>query len=126
MPSAKSLKIMVVDDQQTMRGLARQCLKRMGITDVSLAAGGEAALQQLQTSKYDVIISDLNMPGMDGMELAEKVKAHPVLKQIPFLLATSEMFRDKAEGDTVDAFVAKPFSIADLRSAMEAKIGPIS
>ncbi|MEO1293043.1 MAG: response regulator [Pseudomonadota bacterium] len=123
MPSAKNLKVMVVDDQQTMRGLARQCLKRMGIINVSLAADGEAALQQLQTAKYDVIISDLNMPGMDGLELAEKVKAHPVLKQTPFLLATSEMFREKAEGETVDAFVAKPFSVGDLRSAMEGQFG---
>ncbi len=125
MPAAKSLKVMVVDDQQSMRGLARQCLKRMGIVDVALAASGDAALKELQTAKFDVVISDLNMPGMSGVELAKEVKGHPVLKDVVFLLATSEMYRDQAEEGVVDHFVAKPFSVADLKTALEAKIGPL-
>ena len=64
---------MVVDDQQSMRGLARQCLKRMGIVNVALAASGDAALKDLQGAKFDVVISDLNMPGMSGMDLAKEV-----------------------------------------------------
>ncbi|MEM9725289.1 MAG: response regulator [Pseudomonadota bacterium] len=126
MPVAKSLKVMVVDDQQSMRGLARQCLKRMGIVNVSLAASGDAALKDLQAAKYDVVISDLNMPGMSGVELAKEVKSHPVLKSVTFFLATSEMYRDQASDDIVDHFVAKPFSVADLKTAIEEKLGSLS
>ena len=126
MPVAKTLKVMVVDDQQSMRGLARQCLKRMGIVDVALAASGDAALKDLQAARFDVVISDLNMPGMSGVDLAREVKSHPVLKSVCFLLATSEMYRDQASDDIVDHFVAKPFSVADLKTALEAKLGPLS
>ena len=69
MPAAKSLKILVVDDQQTMRGLARQCLKRLGVVDVTLAAAGDQALEAMMSKKFDVVISDLNMPGLSGVEL---------------------------------------------------------
>ena len=125
MPKAKSLKVMVVDDQQSMRGLARQCLKRVGIVDVALAASGEAALQQLQGGNFDVIISDLNMPGMSGVDLAKEVKANEAYNEVKFLLATSEMFRDQAEEGLVDHFVAKPFSVADLKSALSATLGDL-
>ncbi|MGG7567585.1 response regulator [Rhodovulum sp. DZ06] len=126
MPAAKSLKVLVVDDQQTMRGLARQCLKRLGVVDVALAATADAALDALNQKKFDVVISDLNMPGMSGVELAEKIKSHPVLNRIPVFLATSESYRDQAEGDTVDHFVAKPFSVADMRTAFEAHLGELT
>jgi two-component system chemotaxis response regulator CheY len=125
MPAARSLKVMVVDDQQSMRGLARQCLKRMGIVDVTLAASGDQAMKDLQAAKYDVVISDLNMPGMSGADLAKEVKAHPVLKSVLFCLATSEMYRDQAEEGLVDHFVAKPFSVADLKNALEASLGKL-
>ena len=125
MPAAKSLKVMVVDDQQTMRGLARQCLKRIGIVDVALAASGDDAIKQLKGAKFDVVISDLNMPGMSGVDLAKEVKADEELKDIPFLLATSEMFRDQAEEGLVDHFVAKPFSVADLKTALKATVGEL-
>lgn len=125
MPKAKDLKVMVVDDQQTMRGLARMCLKRMGIVDVALAASGETALQQLKGGAFDVIISDLNMPGMTGMDLAKECKGDDELKDVPFLLATSEMFRDQAEEGLVDHFVAKPFSVADLKTALAATVGEV-
>ena len=126
MPAARSLKILVVDDQQTMRGLARQCLKKLGVTDVSLAASGEAALDTLQTAKFDVVISDLNMPGLTGLELAEKIKAHPVFSRIPVFLATSEAYKDQATEDKIDHFVSKPFSVADMRTAIEAHLGALS
>lgn len=125
MPVAKSLKVLVVDDQQSMRGLARQCLKRMGIMDVALAASGDAALKELQSAKFDVVISDLNMPGMSGVDLAKEVKAHPVLSSVLFFLATSEMYREQAEEGIVDHFVAKPFSVADLKGALEDKLGAL-
>lgn len=125
MPAAKSLKVLVVDDQQTMRGLARQCLKKIGVVDVALAATGDAALEVLQTKQFDVVVSDLNMPGMTGVDLAEKMKAHPVLKGIPVFLATSDAYRDQASG-AIDHFVAKPFSVSDMRDAFEEHLGALT
>ncbi len=126
MPAANSLRILVVDDQQSMRGLARQCLKRLGVLDVALAASGEQALEVMAQQKFDAVISDLNMPGLSGVELAQKIKAHPVLKSTPVFLATSESYRDRASDDTVDHFVAKPFSINDMREAIEQHLGLLS
>lgn len=126
MPAAKSLKVLVVDDQQTMRGLARQCLKRLGVVDVSLAATGDQALEAMMSKKFDVVISDLNMPGLSGVELAGKIKAHPVFRSIPVFLATSDAYRDQAAGGAVDHFVAKPFSVADMREAIETHLGALS
>lgn len=126
MPSARALKILVVDDQQTMRGLARQCLRKLGVTDVALAASGEAALDTMQSSKFDIVISDLNMPGLSGLDLAKKMKEHPVFSRIPVFLATSEAYKDQASEDLVDYFVSKPFSVADMRTAIEAKLGQLS
>ncbi len=126
MPAAKALKILVVDDQQTMRGLARQCLKKLGVLDVSLAASGEAALDVLTQKKFDAVISDLNMPGLNGVELAEKIKEHPVLKSIPVFLATSDAYRDRAVEGTIDHFVAKPFSVQDMRVAIESHLGALT
>lgn len=126
MPAAKSLKVLVVDDQQTMRGLARQALKHIGVVDVSLAATGEGALEVMATKMFDVVISDLNMPGLSGLDLARRIKSHPVFGRIPVFLATSESYRDQASQGLVDQFVAKPFSAADMRQALEASLGTLT
>ena len=125
MPAARSIAVLVVDDQQTMRGMARHCLKQIGVLDVALAASGDAALEQMMAKKFDVVISDLNMPGLSGTELAQRIKAHPVLRSVPVFLATSEAFRDRA-GEAIDHFVAKPFLVADLKQALEKHLGPLS
>lgn len=125
MPAARSIAVLVVDDQQTMRAMARQVLKQLGVIDVALAASGEAALDQMMSRRFDVVISDLNMPGLSGAELAQKMKAHPVLKGVPFFLATSNAYRDQ-QNDCIDHFVAKPFVVPELREALEAHLGKLS
>jgi len=126
MPTAKSLTVLVVDDQQTMRGLARQCLKKLGVIDVSLVASGDAAFEIMQTKKFDAVISDLNMPGISGIDLAEKIKAHPALNSTPVFLATSDAYRDQASNASIDHFVSKPFSVSDVRDALEIHLGALS
>lgn len=125
MPEAKSISALVVDDQQTMRAMARLVLKEIGVIDVAVAGSAEAALEQLAARKFNVVISDLNMPGMSGVELAQKIKADPELKSIPVFLATSKAYQDQA-GEAVDHFVAKPFMVPDLREAIEAHLGALS
>jgi two-component system chemotaxis response regulator CheY len=125
MRAARNLAVLVVDDQQSMRAMARQVLKQIGVIDVALAASGEAALEQMMARRFDLVISDLNMPGLSGAELAQKIKAHPVLKSIPVFLATSAAYRDQAN-EAVDQFVAKPFVVGELRGAIESAFGKLA
>lgn len=125
MPAARSIAVLVVDDQQSMRAMARQVLKQVGVLDVSLAATGQAAFEQMMSRRFDVVISDLNMPGLSGAELAQKIKAHPVLKSTPVFLATSNAYRDQAN-DAVDHFLAKPFVVGELREALETHLGKLA
>lgn len=125
MPAARSIAALVVDDQQSMRAMARMVLKEIGVVDVAVAAGADAALEQLKARRFDVVISDYNMPGTSGVELAERVKADPDLKGIPVFLATSEAYRSHA-GSAIDAFVAKPFVVPELRKALETHLGALT
>ena len=126
MPSAKTLKILVVDDQQSMRGLARQCLKKLGVLDVAVAASADQAMEFMGNQKFDAVISDLNMPGKSGLDLAKAIKGHPVLKATPVFLATSDAYRDRVSEGEVDHFMAKPFSVSDMRSAIESHLGGLT
>jgi two-component system chemotaxis response regulator CheY len=125
MPDPRSLKVLVVDDQQSMRGMARQCLKRIGIVHVSLAATGDAALELMRTQRFDVVISDLNMPGMSGLDLAAATRAHPVLKSIPIFVATSAVYCDGLDRTHLDGVIPKPFSVTAMKSILESVIGAL-
>ena len=125
MPTARSITALVVDDQQSMRAMARLVLKEIGVIDVTVAASADAAWEQMMAKRFDVVISDLNMPGVSGAELAERIKAHPDLKSIPVFLATSNAYRDQA-GEAVDHFVAKPFVVPELKQALEAHLGALT
>lgn len=125
MPAARSIVALVVDDQQSMRAMARLVLKEIGVIDVAVAGSAGAAWEQLMAKRFDVIISDLNMPEVSGVELAQRIKSHPDLKTIPVFLATSNAYRDQA-GDSVDHFVAKPFVVSDLKQALEVHLGALT
>ena len=125
MPDPRSLKILVVDDQQSMRGMARQCLKRIGIVQVTLAATGDAALEQMKTQRFDAVISDLNMPGMSGLDLAAATRTHPVLKSIPMFVATSEVYLDGLDRTNINGVIPKPFSVTAMKSTLESVIGTL-
>ena len=125
MPDPRSLKILVVDDQQSMRGMARQCLKRLGIVQVTLASNGDAALEAMKTQRFDAVISDLNMPGMSGLDLAAATRAHPVLKSVPIFVATSEVYCDGLDRSLIDGVIPKPFSVTEMKSTLESVIGTL-
>jgi two-component system, chemotaxis family, chemotaxis protein CheY len=121
MTDAADLKVLVVDDQNSMRGLAKQCLTRIGIKTVVAVGSGEEAMTELNNAPFDVIISDLN----SGIDLLNTVRAHPVLKDIAFVLSTSECYKP-AEGSVPDSkFVAKPFSVAAMRTVLEEQFGEL-
>lgn len=129
MPSAKNLQILIVDDQQSMRELTRHCLNQIGVSQVTAAKSGEEAIETLGKMKFDLIISDWNMDGISGLELLTKIRSNPVIKKLPFIMATGQKDKNQvmaAKEAGVNNYIVKPFSTADLRKRVEAVLGALN
>jgi two-component system chemotaxis response regulator CheY len=90
MPDRTSLKFLVVDDFSTMRRIVRNLLKELGFTNVDEAEDGAVALGKLREGNFEFVVSDWNMPNMDGLTLLQNVRADARLKTLPFLMVTAE------------------------------------
>ena len=86
----KDMRFLVVDDFSTMRRIIRNLLKELGYNNVDEAEDGSMALAKLNRDTYDFIVSDWNMPVMDGLELLKAVRADAKLAHIPMLMVTAE------------------------------------
>ena len=120
------LRIMVVDDMSTSRGLITQALDAMGIRQVGYATDGPGALAALEKAPVHLVISDYNMPGMDGLHLLQALRTAPRTKGVGFILITGRA--DKEIIDTgrrlgMNNFLKKPFTPQDLRACIEAVVG---
>jgi len=82
MPAAASIKVLIVDDQQVMRSLVRSGLQQLGFTDFQEASDGEDALRHLLARPVNLVISDFNMPKLDGLSLLRAIRSHPPLAKI--------------------------------------------
>ncbi|MEC9347705.1 MAG: response regulator [Pseudomonadota bacterium] len=128
MPLAKDLKVLVVDDQLSMRQLARYGLAQIGITQVEDVPNGLAAISSLEGRPVHVVMSDYNMPGMTGLELLQKIRAHQTLRKTPFILITGRGDRElvmKAAQAGANNFIVKPFSNSVLKTKIEAVVGKL-
>lgn len=120
------LRVMVVDDMSTSRGLIMQALDAMGIRQVGYAIDGPGALAALAKSPVHLVISDFNMPGMDGLQLLQALRTDPRSRGIGFILITGRA--DKEIIDTgrklgMNNYLRKPFTPQDLRTCIEAVVG---
>lgn len=128
MPAAAALKVMIVDDQQTMRSLVRNGLREIGVTDMREAVDGEDALRQLLSMPVNLVISDFNMPKLDGLGLLRAIRAAPQLRSTGFIMLTG-----RADGDLVkravqfgvNNYLVKPFTVATLRQKIEDVYGAL-
>jgi two-component system, chemotaxis family, chemotaxis protein CheY len=112
-----NMRILVVDDFQTMRQIVKKVLKDLGFTNIVEAENGGAALKVLKEEKIDFIVSDWNMPEMSGIELLKTVRATEELKNVPFLMVTAEGKSEQvldAVRNRVNNYVVKPFTPATL------------
>ncbi len=105
------LRVLVVDDSRSMRRIVRQFLGNNGITKIAEAGNGQVAMELVQFQPLDMIVSDLNMPVMDGMEFLKNVKADPEFQTIPFIMLTVEAVQktmNQALEIGADAYIVKP------------------
>lgn len=112
-----NLKFLVVDDFSTMRRIIRNLLKEIGIQDVAEADDGAIALARLQNTPMDFVITDINMPNMNGFELLSEVKKNEQLKHLPVLMVTAEARKEDivlAAQQGAAGYIVKPFTKATL------------
>ncbi len=117
MSDPKHMKFLVVDDFSTMRRIVRGLLKEMGCQHVAEAEDGAAALELLRTQQVDFVVSDINMPIMDGFGLLAAIKADERLRHLPVLMVTAEARKEdivKAAQSGAAGYIVKPFSKATL------------
>jgi len=121
MPDYK-MKILVVDDFSTMRRIVKNILKQLGFENIEEAEDGAQAYSKLKTNGFEFVISDWNMPNMDGLAFLKSVRSDPELKDMPFLMVTAEAEKDKvveAIKAGVNNYVVKPFTAEVLKEKMD-------
>ena len=115
-------RFLVVDDFSTMRRIVRNLLKELGFSNVDEAEDGAVALQKLKSSPYDFVVTDWNMPNMDGLTLLQSIRRTPELKHLPVLMITAEAKKENiiaAAQAGASGYVVKPFTAATLAEKLE-------
>jgi two-component system chemotaxis response regulator CheY len=117
MSHTTDLKFLIVDDFSTMRRIVRGLLKEMGCQNADEAEDGVVALSMLKASKYDFVVSDINMPNMNGFDLLKAIKAEDSLKHLPVLMVTAEARKEDivlAAQSGAAGYIVKPFTKVTL------------
>jgi two-component system chemotaxis response regulator CheY len=117
-----SIKVLVVDDMSTMRRIVKNVLKQIGFSDMIEAKNGQDAVKKLKVGDIGLIVSDWNMPVMQGIELLHVVRADAELKHIPFLMVIAEAQKEniiEANKAGVSNYVVKPFTAEALQGKLE-------
>lgn len=129
MPAAAAIKVMVVDDQASMRAMIRRALQDLGFKDVRDKSGAIEALAAVRSDRVHLIISDYNMPDMDGLQFLAEVRGDPVIGKTVFIMLTGSAERElvqKAAALGVNNYVVKPFAPAALKEKIERVFGELS
>ena len=118
----KNMKILVVDDFSTMRRIIKNLLKDLGFTNIQEADDGTTALPMLQQNEFDFVVTDWNMPGMQGIDLLRAIRSDDSLKHLPVLMVTAEAKKEQiiaAAQAGVNGYVVKPFTAATLKEKLD-------
>ena len=116
------MKILIVDDFPTMRGIIKNLLRDLGFNNTQEADDGSTALPMLQKGDFDFVVTDWNMPGMQGIDLLKAIRADDSLKHLPVLMVTAEAKREQiiaAAQAGVNGYVVKPFTAATLKEKLD-------
>ncbi|NQY48189.1 MAG: chemotaxis protein CheY [Colwellia sp.] len=118
----KNMKVLVVDDFSTMRRIVKNLLRDLGFTNIQEADDGSTALPMLQGGDFDFVVTDWNMPGMQGIDLLKAIRADASLSHIPVLLITAEAKKEQivmAAQAGVNGYIVKPFTAATLKTKLD-------
>lgn len=117
----KNIKILVVDDFPTMRRIIKNLLKDLGFENVDEAEDGQMGLDKIRNGNFDLIVSDWNMPNMDGLTMLQNVRADPNFANLPVLMVTAEAKKENivaAAKAGASGYVVKPFTAAVLEEKL--------
>jgi two-component system, chemotaxis family, chemotaxis protein CheY len=112
-----NMKFLVVDDFSTMRRIVRNLLKELGYSNVEEAEDGAIALNKLKGGDFEFVVSDWNMPNMDGLTMLQSIRADPALASLPVLMVTAEAKKENiiaAAQAGANGYIVKPFTAATL------------
>ena len=129
MPAASAIHTLIVDDQASMRALIRTSLQALGFREFREAADGEAGLREMIVKPAHLVISDFNMPNLDGLGLLRAVRAHPPTAGAAFIMLTGRADRElvqRAVQFGVNNYLVKPFTVAQLKDKLEGVFGPLT
>ncbi len=118
----KNMKILVVDDFATMRRILKNVLKQLGFERLEEASDGEQAYNKAKNDNFGLVVTDWNMPNLDGLGFLIKVRNDPQLKNLPILMVTAEAEKEKvveAIKAGVNNYVVKPFTAEVLKEKMD-------
>ncbi|GAB4387945.1 MAG: chemotaxis response regulator CheY [Thermodesulfovibrionales bacterium] len=118
----KNMKILVVDDFSTMRRIVKNILKQLGFENIEEAEDGGQAYQKVKEGGFGFVITDWNMPNVDGLAFLQSVRNDPQYKDLPVLMVTAEAEKEKvvtAVQAGVDNYIVKPFTAEVLKEKMD-------
>lgn len=116
------MKILIVDNFPTMRRIVKNLFKQLGFDNIEEAEDGAQAYIKLKNGDFKFVVSDWNMPNMDGCELLKKIRGDAELNEMPFLMVTAEAEKQKvieAIKAGVNNYVVKPFTAEILKEKMD-------
>jgi two-component system chemotaxis response regulator CheY len=116
------MKVLVADDFATMRKIVRNILKQIGFDNIVEAEDGQAAMQVLKNENIGLVVTDWNMPNMNGLELLEKIRNDPKTAKLPVLMVTAEGLKENVVAAVkagVNNYVVKPFTAEILQEKLE-------
>ena len=129
MPAAAAIHVLIVDDQLSMRAVIRSSLQQLGFREFREAADGEIGLREMITKPAHLVISDFNMPNLDGLGLLRAIRAHPPTQGAAFIMLTgradAELIK-RAQQFGVNNYLVKPFTVISLRRKIEEVFGALT
>ncbi|MEO8529600.1 MAG: response regulator [Deltaproteobacteria bacterium] len=123
-----SLKVLVVDDMSTSRGLITQSLEAAGIRNIQVADGARQAMTIMAAGPIHLVISDYNMPEIDGLQLLEAIRRNPATQRVAFIIVSGRIDQNliqKGQALGLNNLIAKPFSNQDMLGCVEKVVGRV-
>ncbi|MCK5820048.1 MAG: chemotaxis response regulator CheY [Psychromonas sp.] len=118
----RNMKVLIVDDFSTMRRIIKNLLRDLGFTNTFEADDGNSALPMLQNGDFEFVVTDWNMPIMQGIDLLKEIRKDPKLKHLPVLMVTAEAKREQiieAAQAGVNGYIVKPFTAGTLKEKLD-------